>query len=101
MYKRQLSIRPERVDLEETGTTGPNRIPGMVERLVYVGSMMQVIVNLAPGEKLQALIQNEGEALPFQQGTSVSVHLPREALRVLPQGEVSEEGFTAAAQALR
>ena len=58
---------------------------------------MQVIVNLAPGEKVQALVQNEGEVLPFQQGTSVSVHLPREALRVLPQGEVSEEGFTAAA----
>ena len=97
----KLSIRPERVDLEEAGTSGANRIPGMVERLVYVGSTMQVIVNLAPGEKLQALMQNEGEALPFQQGTSVSVHLPREALRVLPQGEVSEEGFTAAAQALR
>ncbi len=73
----------------------------MVERLVYVGSAMQVIVNLAPGEKLQALMQNEGEALPFQQGTAVSVHLPPEALRVLPQGDISDEGFTAAAQALR
>jgi spermidine/putrescine transport system ATP-binding protein len=97
----KLSIRPERVDLEESGTTGPNRIPGMVERLVYVGSTMQVIVNLAPGEKLQALIANEGEAIPFEQGTAVSVHLPREALRVLPQGEVSDEGFSAAAQAIR
>jgi hypothetical protein len=73
----------------------------MVERIVYVGSTMQVIVNLAPGEKLQAMVQNEGEALPFQQGTAVSVHLPREALRVLPEGDVSDEGFTAAAQALR
>jgi spermidine/putrescine transport system ATP-binding protein len=97
----KLSIRPERVDLEDAGTSGPNRIPGMVERLVYVGSTMQVIVNLAPGDKLQALLQNEGETLPFQQGTAVSVHLPREALRVLPHGAVSEEGFTAAAQALR
>jgi len=97
----KLSIRPERVDLEVPGTTGANRIPGMVERLVYVGSAMQVIVNLAPGEKLQALIQNEGETLPFEQGTPVSVHLPREALRVLPQGEVSEEGFAASAQATR
>jgi hypothetical protein len=62
---------------------------------------MQVIVHLAPGETLQALVANEGEAIAFEQGTAVSVHLPREALRVLPQGEVSEEGFTAAAQALR
>ena len=33
----KLSIRPERVDLEAAGTSGANRIPGMVERLVYVG----------------------------------------------------------------
>src|SRR4026208_1643773 len=37
------SIGPERVDLEDPGTGGANRIPGMVERLVYVGSAMQVI----------------------------------------------------------
>jgi spermidine/putrescine transport system ATP-binding protein len=97
----KLSIRPERVDLETSGTSGPNRIPGMVERIVYVGSTMQVIVHLAPGDTLQALIPNEGETLPFQQGTAVAVHLPRQALRVLPQGEVSDEGFSAAAKALR
>ena len=97
----RISIRPERVDLEESGTAGANRIPGMVERIVYVGSVMQVLVNLAPGEKLQVLVQNEGERLPFQQGTAVAVHLPAEALRVLPQGEISEEGFVAAAQGTR
>ena len=94
----KISIRPERVDLQPSGATGPNRIPGMVERIVYVGSMMQVIVNLAPGEKLQVLVQNEGDALPFGQGTAVSAHLPADALRVLPRGEISEEGFVAAAQ---
>jgi spermidine/putrescine transport system ATP-binding protein len=92
----KLSIRPERISLEESGTTGDNRVPGMVERIVYVGSAMQVIVNLAPGEKLQVLLQNEGSELPFQQGTLVAVHLARDALRVLPHGEVSEEGFSAA-----
>jgi spermidine/putrescine transport system ATP-binding protein len=97
----KVSIRPERVDLEEGGSTGDNRIPGMVERIVYVGSVMQVLVNLAPGDKLQVLVQNEGERLPFQQGTAVAVHLPREALRVLPPGEISEEGFVAAAQGNR
>jgi len=62
---------------------------------------MQVIVHLAPGDTLQALLKNEGGALPFQQGTAVAVHLPAEALRVLPQGEISEEGFVAAAQGRR
>ena len=62
----KLSIRPERVELVAAGTTGENMIPGMVERIVYVGSAMQVIVNLAPGEKIQVLVQNEGDDLPFR-----------------------------------
>ncbi len=80
----KITIRPERVRLEEAGTTGENRIPGMVERVVYVGSIMQVFVHLAPGETVQAWVQNRGEgSLAYQQGSSVTVHLPAEALRVL------------------
>ena len=73
----KIVIRPERVRLEETGRTGENRVPGMVERVVYVGSIMQVIVHLAPGQTLQAWVQNQGEGLPYGQGHPVSVHLPR------------------------
>jgi spermidine/putrescine transport system ATP-binding protein len=79
----KIVIRPERVRLEETGTTGENRVPGMVERVVYVGSIMQVIIHLAPGQTLQAWVQNQGEQLPFGQGQPVSVLLPPDALRVL------------------
>ena len=79
----KIVIRPERVLLEETGTTGENRIPGMVERVVYVGSIMQVIVHLAPGQTLQAWVQNQGEGLPYGQGHPVSVHFPVDALRIL------------------
>jgi spermidine/putrescine transport system ATP-binding protein len=79
----KLVIRPERVRLEESGAAGHNRVPGMVERVVYVGSIMQVIVHLAPGQTLQAWVQNQGEALPYQQGHPVSVHMPVDALRVL------------------
>ena len=80
----KIVIRPERVRLEESsGAIGPNRVPGMVERVVYVGSIMQVIVHLAPGQSLQAWVQNTGEGLPYAQGHPVSVHLPVEALRVL------------------
>jgi len=55
----------------------------MVERVVYVGSILQVIVHLAPGQTLQAWIQNQGEGVPYGQGTPVTVHLPVDALRVL------------------
>ena len=80
----KVTIRPERVNLEPQGTTGENRIPAMVERVVYVGSVLQVIVNLAPGQRIQAWVQNEGGAMPFDSGAPVTVHLPVEALRVLP-----------------
>jgi spermidine/putrescine transport system ATP-binding protein len=93
----KIVIRPERVRLEEHGTAGENRVPGMVERVVYVGSIMQLIVRLAPGETLQAWVQNQGIALPFQQGMPVSVYLPAEAVRVLvdPEAAVGNDARTA------
>jgi spermidine/putrescine transport system ATP-binding protein len=79
----RVVVRPERVHLEDHGTSGDNRIPGMVERVLYVGSTIQVIVHLAHGETLQAWMQNRGGDLPWQQGTAVSVYLPPDAIRVL------------------
>ena len=79
----RIVIRPERVRLEDQGTSGDNRIPGMVERVLYVGSTIQVLVHLAHGETLQAWMQNRGGDPPWQQGTAVSVHLPPDAIRVL------------------
>jgi spermidine/putrescine transport system ATP-binding protein len=79
----RVVIRPERVDLSDHGTPGDNRIPGMVERVLYVGSVIQVLVHLAHGETLQAWMQNRGGDPPWQQGAAVSVHLPPDAIRVL------------------
>jgi spermidine/putrescine transport system ATP-binding protein len=82
----KIVIRPERVELEPHGSpAGPNRIPGMVERLVYVGSAVQVIVRAATGETVQALVQNTGKGVPYEQGAPVQVHLPADALRVLAE----------------
>ncbi len=83
----RLAIRPERVHLEPFESNGPNRVPAMVERLVFLGSSTQVIVRIAPGAVLQALIQNDGGAVPYRQGTPVQVHLPADALRVLIESE--------------
>jgi spermidine/putrescine transport system ATP-binding protein len=81
----KIVIRPERIELEAHGSpSGPNRIPAMVERVVYVGSAIQVIVRGATGEALQALVQNTGGGIPYEQGTPVQLHLPADALRVLP-----------------
>jgi spermidine/putrescine transport system ATP-binding protein len=79
----RMVIRPERVRLEPHESTGENRIPGMVERVVYLGNANQIIVGLAHGERIQALVQNTGDELTYRQGDPVKAYMPAEALRVL------------------
>lgn len=45
----------------------------------------RVVIRLANGEPLQALVQNRGRPISWQQGTAIAVHLPADALRVLPE----------------
>jgi spermidine/putrescine transport system ATP-binding protein len=85
----KLAIRPERIHLHPYDDGGANRVPGMVERLVFLGSTTHVYVRLATGSALQALIRNDGSTLAYEQGTAVNVGLPAEALRVLPDPGVS------------
>ena len=78
----QAVVRPERVRVEPHGSTGVNRVPALVERLVYHGATTQVMLRLATGESLQAVAQNE-DAAAWSQGTPVHAYLPPDALRVL------------------
>ena len=87
-----LVVRPERVGLEEHGSAGPNRVPGMVERVVYLGASVQVVVRLAAGGTVQALVQSTGNGLAWRQGTPIHAHLPAEALRVLASDAEEGEG---------
>ncbi len=79
-------IRPERVRVEEFGSAGPNRVPAMVERLVYLGSATQVILRLAAGPELQVLMQNDGSPGVLAHGTPVHAFLAPDAVRVLAGG---------------
>jgi spermidine/putrescine transport system ATP-binding protein len=79
----KIVARPERVELLEHGAERANCLPGMVERTVYVGASVQVMVRLATGAQLQASIANTGHADGYQQGTPVCVHIPEDALRIL------------------
>jgi ABC-type Fe3+/spermidine/putrescine transport system ATPase subunit len=82
----KIVVRPERLRLLPHGTGQPNCLPGMVERTVYVGASMQVIVRLPTGATLQASLANIGARDSYDQGAPVAVHLPQEALRVLGPG---------------
>jgi spermidine/putrescine transport system ATP-binding protein len=76
-------IRPECVELDEPGLTGANRLPGMVDRAVFLGSTTQVIVRLPQGAVVQSLVTNNARRDSLTTGQPVTVHLPAQSLRVL------------------
>ena len=76
-------IRPERVGVEAQGGAGENRLPGLVERAVYVGSAHELHVRIIGGDLLKATVQNDGSAFAYEEGTPVTLHLPPDAVRVL------------------
>ncbi len=78
-------VRPERLEVRDRDAEAiPNCLPGMVDRTVFIGSNLQVMVRLPTGALLQASVPNEGEGLDRHgQGSPVSVHIPPDALRVL------------------
>jgi spermidine/putrescine transport system ATP-binding protein len=82
----KVTIRPERVVIEPQGATGENRLPAMVDRVVYVGSTLQVILHLSSGQTVQAWIPNHGDVERHRSGDAVAASFPRESLRVLPEG---------------
>jgi spermidine/putrescine transport system ATP-binding protein len=84
--RSHLVIRPERVKIEDYGSAGPNRVPAMVERLVYLGSATQVFLRLAAGSDIQVLLQNDGSSDHLVQGKPVHAFLAPDALRVLSGG---------------
>jgi spermidine/putrescine transport system ATP-binding protein len=78
-------IRPERVRIDAHGTAGENRLPGLVEHLVFLGSFREVRVRLLGGALVTAVQANDGAESAHAQGSPVSVYLPAESLRVLPE----------------
>src|SRR4029079_18195249 len=58
-------IRPECVELHESGLTGANRLPGMVDRTVFLGSTTQVMVRLPQGGVVQSLVTNTAGSESF------------------------------------
>ncbi len=82
----KVVIRPERVGVEPAGSTGQNRIPGLITNVVYLGSGLQLAIQLASGHAITALVPNTGEDVvsAWAPGMSVACHLPHSALRILP-----------------
>jgi spermidine/putrescine transport system ATP-binding protein len=90
-------IRPENIRLEAHGSTGENRLPGMVEEVVYLGFHQEVRVRLATGTLVKADVSNDDEQVEHEQGDPVAVHLPPRHLRVLAADDAVPSATAAAA----
>jgi spermidine/putrescine transport system ATP-binding protein len=97
-------IRPERIVLEPQGASGENRLPGMIERHLFRGGLYEIHVRVIGGELLRVTMANEGDVSTWarEPGAPVTLHLPRDALRVLrPDSEDADASDSAAAAAAR
>jgi spermidine/putrescine transport system ATP-binding protein len=79
----RIVVRPERIRLEAAGHTGANRVPAIVDRLVYVGATSQVLVRLAHGPAVQVLLVNDSDHDHLNPGQPVTLFLPPTAVRLL------------------
>ena len=84
-------IRPERVRLMAYGSNESNLLNGLVERVVYLGATSHVVIRLADGTTIQAMVSNSDGAVYFSAGTAVAVHIPGDALRVLAVDEAGTQ----------
>jgi spermidine/putrescine transport system ATP-binding protein len=84
-------IRPERISVEPHGAEGDNRLPGLVERSVFLGGAYEVHVRVLGGELLRLTVANEGNSLGLEPGTAVTLYLPPDALRVLTPAAPAED----------
>jgi hypothetical protein len=94
-------IRPERIAIEPHSNQGEERMPGMVERSVFLGGAYELHVRVLGGELLKAMVPNDGgvSASSLEPGAAVSLHLPPDALRVLRTSSAAEADEEEEAQA--
>src|SRR4051812_7728271 len=90
----KVMIRPERIVIEPHAENGDARLPGIVERSVFLGGSHEVHVRVLGGELMKAMVANDGSPAPvsLDPGAAVSLRLPPAALRVLrpSEGETDE-----------
>ena len=83
-------IRPERVVVGPPDGEGENRLPGLVEHAVFLGSFRELRVRVLGGSLIKAVLPNDGAPLAYEEGAAVTLHFPPDALRVLAPSVADE-----------
>src|SRR3954454_10351655 len=93
----KVMMRPERISIEPHAEAGDERLPGIVERSVFLGGAHEVHVRVLGGELMRAMVPNDGSPPPvsLDPGAAVSLRLPPAARRVLRPSEAGTEAALA------
>src|SRR3954469_21842404 len=85
----KVMIRPERIVIEPHAEAGDERLPGIVERSVFLGGAHEVRVRVLGGELMRVTVANDGSPPPvsLEPGAALRLPTPHAALRVLRPGE--------------
>ncbi len=68
-----LVVRPECVRVGMQAEACENRMQGVVERVIYVGDVSRVFINVAGNQTLSAKLQNSGDTRSIEPGTKVMI----------------------------
>lgn len=77
-----VCIRPERIRLDGHDV---NNVDGTIDRVVYLGSVLHVLVRVPGLGELQASIPNDGNAASYGRGDTVTLGVPTDAVWVIPR----------------
>jgi spermidine/putrescine transport system ATP-binding protein len=77
------SIRPERIKVIDGGADTPNVVRAKVDRLVYAGPVVNILVSIDDLNEIQVSVPNEGRHASYRQGDDIRLQFPADALRVL------------------
>lgn len=80
-----ISIRPEAIYLSEEAANGENVVKGIVTLVQFTGEMVHTFVKINDEVTIKATDLNRGPTTYFKEGTEVTVHVPQDQVRVVPQ----------------
>lgn len=83
-----MSIRPEAVQIGESGITGENQFAGEVSFVQFTGASVHTYIKLANDVTIRTTDLNEGPSTYLTEGTKVSVRMPADQIRVIPKARM-------------
>ena len=75
----QVAVRPEQVSVETKDHSGPNRLPGTIQALLFIGDHYEATLALEVGQTVTAYLSADRE---WHEGERVCMSARPEDLRV-------------------